>query len=66
MEYRPGDIEARWKKQWEETQLYKVENKSDKPKYYFLDMFPYPSGQVCTLVTHRLYRLLIFIPDTKD
>ncbi|MEZ5056997.1 MAG: class I tRNA ligase family protein [Saprospiraceae bacterium] len=44
MEYRPGDIEARWKKQWEETQLYKVENKSDKPKYYVLDMFPYPSG----------------------
>jgi leucyl-tRNA synthetase len=44
MEYRSGDIEAKWKKHWEDTQLYKVENQSNKPKYYVLDMFPYPSG----------------------
>lgn len=37
-------IEEKWRKEWEKRQVYKVENKSDKPKYYALDMFPYPSG----------------------
>ncbi len=44
MEYRFSDIESRWKKFWEENKVYKVSNTSDKPKYYVLDMFPYPSG----------------------
>ena len=37
-------IESRWKKIWKESELYKVSHKSDKPKFYVLDMFPYPSG----------------------
>lgn len=37
-------IEDKWRKEWEKRQVYKVENKSTKPKYYALDMFPYPSG----------------------
>jgi leucyl-tRNA synthetase/very-short-patch-repair endonuclease len=37
-------IEEKWQRIWEEKQLYRVENHSDKPKYYVLDMFPYPSG----------------------
>jgi len=37
-------IESKWKKYWEEHKTYKVENESPKPKYYVLDMFPYPSG----------------------
>lgn len=37
-------IEAKWKKAWEEKGVYRVPNISDKPKYYVLDMFPYPSG----------------------
>ena len=37
-------IEARWKKHWEDAGTYRVSNDSDKPKYYVLDMFPYPSG----------------------
>ncbi len=37
-------IEEKWRKEWEKRQVYKVENKSSKPKYYALDMFPYPSG----------------------
>lgn len=37
-------IEEKWRKEWEKRQVYKVENQSDKPKYYALDMFPYPSG----------------------
>jgi len=44
MEYRPGAIEPKWRKYWQDNETYKVSNKSDKPKYYVLDMFPYPSG----------------------
>ncbi|MBS1490310.1 MAG: leucine--tRNA ligase [Bacteroidetes bacterium] len=37
-------IETKWREKWEKDQVYKVSNQSDKPKYYVLDMFPYPSG----------------------
>ena len=37
-------IEAKWQERWEETGLFRVENHSDKPKFYGLDFFPYPSG----------------------
>jgi leucyl-tRNA synthetase len=42
--YHFNDIEAKWQQYWAENQTFKAENKSDKPKYYVLDMFPYPSG----------------------
>lgn len=44
MEYSPREIEKRWKQWWIDNEVYKVSNDSDKPKYYVLDMFPYPSG----------------------
>lgn len=44
MEYNPRDIEKKWKQYWDDHHVYKVDNQSDKPKYYVLDMFPYPSG----------------------
>ena len=44
MDFNSKQIEARWKTFWEEQQTYKVSHKSDKPKFYVLDMFPYPSG----------------------
>ncbi|MEZ5038427.1 MAG: class I tRNA ligase family protein [Saprospiraceae bacterium] len=44
MDYKPRDIEQKWKKYWDEHGVYRVSNHSDKPKYYVLDMFPYPSG----------------------
>ena len=44
MEYRFSEIEQKWQAYWQEHQTYAVSNKSDKPKYYVLDMFPYPSG----------------------
>ncbi|MFT4664398.1 MAG: leucyl-tRNA synthetase [Polaribacter sp.] len=44
MDYQPREIEVKWQKYWEDAQTYKVDNKSDKPKFYVLDMFPYPSG----------------------
>ncbi|WP_438425914.1 leucine--tRNA ligase [Aquimarina macrocephali] len=44
MSYDFNIIEARWQKYWAEKSTFKAENNSDKPKYYVLDMFPYPSG----------------------
>jgi leucyl-tRNA synthetase len=44
MKYNPNEIEAKWQKYWLENQTFKAENNSTKPKYYVLDMFPYPSG----------------------
>lgn len=44
MKYSPNEIEAKWQKYWLENQTFKAENNSTKPKYYVLDMFPYPSG----------------------
>lgn len=44
MDYNTADIESRWKKYWEENETYKVTNDKSKPKFYVLDMFPYPSG----------------------
>lgn len=44
MGYPFQDIEPKWQRYWAEQQTYKVEHPSDKPKFYVLDMFPYPSG----------------------
>ncbi|MCK4562536.1 MAG: class I tRNA ligase family protein, partial [Flavobacteriaceae bacterium] len=44
MQYNFNEIEAKWQKYWSDNQTFKAENISDKPKFYVLDMFPYPSG----------------------
>ena len=44
MSYHFNEIEAKWQKYWAENQTFQAKNNSDKPKYYVLDMFPYPSG----------------------
>lgn len=44
--YAPHDIEAKWQKYWEENKTFKVEMDKDKPKFYVLEMFPYPSGNL--------------------
>ena len=44
MEYNFKEIESRWRKQWAELKTYKVAEDPSKPKYYVLNMFPYPSG----------------------
>ncbi|NLP20789.1 MAG: leucine--tRNA ligase, partial [Bacteroidales bacterium] len=44
MEYNFKEIEKKWQAYWKENKTYKVEIDNKKPKYYVLDMFPYPSG----------------------
>ena len=44
MDYQFRDIEEKWQRFWADNQTFKVNNNSEKPKYYVLDMFPYPSG----------------------
>ncbi len=44
MDYNFNEIEKKWQAYWKAKKTYKAENKSTKPKYYVLDMFPYPSG----------------------
>ena len=44
MEYNFRGIENKWQQKWKEDNVYKVSNNSSRPKYYVLDMFPYPSG----------------------
>ena len=43
-EYNFNEIEQKWQKYWKQNQTFKTDNQSSKPKYYVLDMFPYPSG----------------------
>ena len=44
--YNPQEIEKKWQKKWEEEQVYKTEADPARPKYYALEMFPYPSGNL--------------------
>ncbi|MCX7941940.1 MAG: leucine--tRNA ligase [Dictyoglomaceae bacterium] len=44
--YNPQEIEPKWQKKWEEDRIYYVKERNDKPKFYSLVMFPYPSGDL--------------------
>jgi leucyl-tRNA synthetase len=44
--YEPRALESKWQKIWEEIKLFKVEENPDQEKYYLLEMFPYPSGNI--------------------
>ncbi len=44
MEYNFSDIERRWQEAWAKGNVYQIDNRSEKPHFYVLDMFPYPSG----------------------
>jgi leucyl-tRNA synthetase len=43
-DYNPQEIEAKWQKRWEEARVFETEADPSKPKYYTLEMLPYPSG----------------------
>lgn len=44
--YSPKDVEEKWQAVWEEEKTFKVAADKNKPKYYLLEMFPYPSGRI--------------------
>jgi leucyl-tRNA synthetase len=44
--YFPQEIEQKWQQRWDDSNLYHAEINEDKPKYYFMDMFAYPSGDL--------------------
>jgi leucyl-tRNA synthetase len=44
--YNPEVIEKRWQDFWAREKLFKVEIDASRPKYYLLEMFPYPSGRI--------------------
>ena len=44
MDYNFREIEAKWQKEWKERGVYRVDVDESRPKFYVLDMFPYPSG----------------------
>ncbi|MFQ5580365.1 MAG: leucine--tRNA ligase [Nitrospiria bacterium] len=44
--YQPKEVEPKWQRYWQEHETFKVARKSGRPKYYVLEMFPYPSGRI--------------------
>jgi len=44
--YNAADVEPRWQKIWAEEDIFRTDDSADKPKFYALEMFPYPSGRI--------------------
>ena len=60
MRYDFSKIEKKWQKIWDEKETFKAENNSDKPKFYALVEFPYPSGAGLHVGHPRSYTCLLY------
>ena len=63
--YNPSEIEPKWQKKWEEAGVFHASNTSDKPKYYALIEFPYPSGQGLHIGHPRPYTAMDIVARKK-
>lgn len=46
LKYEPHQVEAKWQRRWEEAKVFEVSTDPSRPKFYLLEMFPYPSGRI--------------------
>ena len=63
--YSPENIEKKWQKKWEEKGAFHAKNEYDKPKFYALVEFPYPSGQGLHVGHPRSYTALDIVARKK-
>ena len=66
LKYDFAAIEPKWQKKWQETGVYQTGNHSDKPKFYALVEFPYPSGQGLHVGHARPYTPWTWWPASAD
>lgn len=66
MSYNHKIIDKKWQEYWDKHQTFKTMLDTKKPKYYAMDMFPYPSEQVFMWVILKDILLLILFVDIKE
>ena len=64
-EYNPKEIEKKWQDIWDEKEVYKASNTSEKPKFYALVEFPYPSSEGLHVGHPRPYTALDIVSRKK-